>query len=188
MWVIATLLGIFLFLILLLSIPFDLAFYVEKEEAFRSRVRVKWLFGLIGKNIGGGEKKPKPKKKRRRSLRALLEMWKARDFLPKLLRFIRDAFRLLNIRKLKIHLRIGLDDPADTGMFFAAAGPTMVFLNRLPSVDIQIEPDFERESFRGHLQGDLRIIPIKLIRPVVLLIFSVATLRAIKTMIRARRK
>ncbi|MFC2017985.1 DUF2953 domain-containing protein [Chloroflexota bacterium] len=193
MWIVAVLLGIFLFFVLLLAIPLDLAFHIEKEEAFRSRIRVKWLFGLIGKNVVGGKKKPdkakeKKKEKKERKLKSLLEMWKARGFLPKVLRFIKDVFRLLNIRELKLYLRVGLDDPADTGMLFAVAGSATLFLRRYPSLDIQIEPDFERENLRGHLQGELRLIPIKFIRPVVRLVFSITTLRAIKIMIGARRK
>lgn len=189
MWIVTTLLIILLFLILLLFIPIDLTFHVEKEETLKSILRVKWLFGLMGKNIGGSKRKSKPKKKKgRRNPRAFLEVLKARDFLPRFLGFISDVSRLMNIRKLKLYLRIGLGDPADTGIFFATAGPTMVFLSRFPSIDIQIEPDFEQESLRCHLQGDLRIIPIKIIKPVILLFFSIATLRVIKMMIKVRRK
>ena len=123
-----------------------------------------------------------------RKLKSLLEIWKARGFLPKVLRFIKDVFRLTNIRELKLDLRFGLDNPADTGMLFAAAGPAIFFLRSYRSLNIQIEPDFERESLRGQLQGELRLVPIKFIRPVVVLIFSITTLRAIKLMIGARRK
>lgn len=193
MWIVAVLLGIFLFFILLLVIPLDLSFHIEKEEAFRPRIRVKWLFGLIGKNVGGSEKKPeqankKKGKKEKRNLKFLLEMWKARGFLPKVLRFIKDVFRVLHIRELQLYLRIGLDNPADTGMLFAAVGPAMLFLRRQPSLHIQIEPDFQQENLRGHLRGELRLIPIKLIMPVVHLLFSITALRTIKLMIGARRR
>ena len=170
MWIFATVLAVFLFFVLLLAIPVDVVFHVEKNDDFRSRIRVRWLFGLIGKDIGDREKKPDKKSRKKenrgkRNLKTFLKMWKARGFLPKLLRFIRDALRLVKIRELKMSLRVGLDDPADTGMLFAAAGPSALFLRRFSSLDMQIEPDFEQEDLRGYLQGDMRIIPIKFIRP-----------------------
>ena len=59
----AIVLGLFFLAVLLFSIPVDLAFSCERGEDSRSRMRIGWLFGLIGKEAGGktkaSEKKPK---------------------------------------------------------------------------------------------------------------------------------
>lgn len=194
MWIIATVSGIFLFLILLLAIPFDLVFHIQKDMDFQSGVRVRWLFGLIGKDISKGKKKPdkeerkKVKKKEKSTLKPLLTLLRNRDFLKKLTRLMKQVFPTLKIRELEVYLRIGLDNPADTGMLFAAVGPATLYMNSLSSLDVQIEPDFEQESLQGRIQGALRVIPIKLVKPVVLFVFSLTTLQMIKAMIWARRK
>ena len=191
MWIFATVLGFFLFFVLLLAVPVDLFFCLEKDEDFKPRLMVRWLFGLIGKDISGkGKKKPKPKKerKRKRNIKPLLAVLRTRGFLQRFFKFIRDVFRLLKIRDLKLNCRVGLDDPAETGLLFAAIGPAMVYIKSFSSVDIQVEPDFDQESLRGYCKGDLRVFPIQFVSPVVSFAFSPATMRAIKAAVVARRK
>ena len=66
--------GIVLFILLVFSIPVDMAFEVGGPGAARSRMRVGWLFGLLGKEFGrSGRTRKKPKeqaskrKKKKRS-------------------------------------------------------------------------------------------------------------------------
>jgi len=63
MLILAIVLGLFFLAVLFPSIPVDLAFSYERGESSRSRMRIGWLFGLIGKEAGGktkaSEKKPK---------------------------------------------------------------------------------------------------------------------------------
>lgn len=210
MWVIATVLGILgviLFFILLLAIPIDLIFYVEKDADFRSKVRVQWLYGLIGKDIRKKKKKPETKEEKRkriikafqsifrargflrkRSLKLFLALLRTRGFLRNIIKFARRVVKLIKVRNSKVDLQIGLSDPADTGLLFAVVGPAMVYIRSCSSLDIQVEPDFEQENLRGHFTGELRAFPISFIGPLVLLAFSSTTLRAIKAMIMATRK
>jgi len=181
-WILATVLGIFLFFALLLAIPVDVTFRVEKSTDFKSRVRVRWLFGLIGKDISG------EKKKRKGNIKPLLAMLRTRRFPRKLFKFARSTFPLLKVRELKLNLRVGLDDPAETGLFFAIIGPMMVYIRSLPSLDIQVEPDFEGESLRGHFRGDIRACPIQFVGLCVAFALSPTTIRAVKAMVTARRK
>ena len=56
--------GIVLFIVLILSIPIEMAFDTGRPGA---KARVGWAFGLLWKDVGGGKKKPKrPKKKKER--------------------------------------------------------------------------------------------------------------------------
>lgn len=195
MWVIALVAGIFLLFVLLLVVPVDLAFSIERDGSFRLRMRVGWMFGLIGKNIGGrkakrreeGMEKEKPKK-RRRSVRALLAALSTEGFPQKLFSFVRDILRLSKIRQLRVNFRIGLGDPAETGMLFAVLAPAMVVVRSFSAADVQLEPDFEQERLQGYCRGDIRAVPIKFVRPLIPFVFSTATMRAVKAMVMARRK
>ena len=55
--------GIVLVVILILSIPVEMAFDLEVPGEAKSRVRVGWLFGLVWKDIRGRKKKLKKKLK-----------------------------------------------------------------------------------------------------------------------------
>ena len=60
-WVLVSLSSLGGLLVLLLSVPIDLSFSLERDERFRSRGRIGWFFGLVGKDLGGGGKGNEPK-------------------------------------------------------------------------------------------------------------------------------
>ena len=192
MWILGPILGTFIFLIILLLVPVDLIFNISKRDHIESRVRIGWLFGLIGKDIRGRRKQAKAKvkkKKKKRSVKPLLAVVRTRGFLKRFLRFIKDIIRRIKIRNLYVHLKLGLADPADTGFLFAAVKPLLTFASvQKPTIDINIQPDFDQEKLRGYAKGELRLYPIQFIKPLLLFIFSLTTLRAIKAIITARRK
>jgi hypothetical protein len=189
-WVLGPILGIFIFLIILLIVPIDLVFNISKIDNIESRVRIGWLFGLIGKDISVRRKQAKIKvKKEKRSVKPLLAVVRTRGFLKHLLRFIKDIIRRIEIRNTYVHLTLGLADPADTGFLFATVTPLLTFAGvQKPSIDINIQPDFDQEKLWGYAKGDLRVYPIRFIKPLFLFIFSLITLRVIKAIIVARRK
>ena len=193
MWILGPILGIFIFLIILLIVPIDLIFNISKRDNIESRVRIGWLFGLIGKDISVRRKQAKVKvnkeKKKKRSVKPLLAVVRTRGFLKRLFGFIRDIIRRIEIRNTYVHLTLGLADPADTGFLFAAVTPLLTFAGvQKPSIDINIQPDFDQEKLWGYAKGDLRLYPIRFIKPLLLFIFSLTTLRAMKAIITARRK
>lgn len=191
MWILGPILGILIFLIILLIVPVDLIFNIGKRDNIESRVRIGWLFGLIGKDISGRRKQAKVKKekKKKRSVKPLLAVVRTRGFLKHFIRFIKDIIRRIKIRNLNVHLKLGLADPADTGFLFAAVTPLLTFAGvQKPTIDINIQPDFEQENLQGYAEGGVRLYPIQFIKPLLLFIFSLTTLRAIKAIIRARRK
>ena len=193
MWILGPILGILIFLIILLCVPVDLVFNISKRDNIESRVRIGWLFGLIGKDISVGRKQAKVKgnkeKKKKRSVKPLLAVVRTRGFLTRFFRFIRDIIRRIEIRNLFVHLKLGLADPADTGFLFAAVTPLLTFAGvQKPNIGINIQPDFDQEKLWGYAKGNLRLYPIRFIKPLLLFIFSLTTLRVIKAVIAARRK
>jgi len=189
-WILGPILGIFIFLIIVLLIPVDLIFNISKRDHKESGVRIGWLFGFIGKDIRARSKKAKVKvKKKKRSVKPFLAVVRTRGFLKHFVQFIRDIIRRIEIRNLHVNLNLGLADPADTGFLFAAVTPLLIFVAvRKPIIDINIQPDFDQEKLSGYAKGELRVYPIKFIKPLLLFIFSLTTLRAVKTIIKSRRK
>jgi hypothetical protein len=198
LWILATILGLVFFFVILLSIPIDLRLTVEKEESFGSRVRIAWLFGLIGKDIERKKKERKPKKKKKkkerkwfkgsRHIKPVLALIKTRGFIRRGIKFIRDIGRVVKIRELRLDIKFGLDDPFDTAMIYGAIAPTALIANRYSPIDIRVSPDFDDLILRGSFNGNVRLIPIKLFKPIVLFVFTPVTFRAAKNMVFAYRK
>ncbi len=188
-WIIVLVVGILLLLVVLLTIPIDLVFSVERSDSLKMKARVKWMFGLVGKDIGRGKKRePKePAKKRKGNILSLVAAFTTEGFAQKFLSFLRDAVRALKVRELKANVTVGLGNPADTGMLFAVIVPTMVFFRSLASVNVEVEPDFEEEKLQGYCAGNVRATPLKFMTISILFLFSTTTLRALRASFRARK-
>ena len=186
----AIILGPLFLAVLLLSIPVDLAFFFERGEVSRSRMRIGWLFGLIGKELGGAksgrEKKPEEMKakKRRRSSRGPMAAFRARGFSGKILRFANRLVRSVQLRNVDVELQIGTGDPAETGLLFAAIGPSLAQASG-SSTNIRIEPNFVDETLEGHARGTIRVYPIRLIPPLIAFALSPATFRGVRALRKA---
>ena len=122
--------GIVLFILLVFSIPVDMAFDVGGPGAARARMRVGWLFGLLGKEIGRSRKKPKERaskrKKKKRSAKPFLSLLVTKGVVRGLLKLSRRILSGVRVRHLDARLRIGLNDPADTVMLYSALWPVLV--------------------------------------------------------------
>ena len=197
MWVIATLAGLAGLVILVLCVPLDVAFHIDVYGRPKFRMRVVWLFGLVSKEVKKGEKKPKekekvtkekPKKKRRIGLRTILRILRSKGLLRQLKDLVRDVLSQLKIRELAVNLKLGLDNPADTGLIFALIGATTPFL-RLPSqYQIRIQPSFDKAVFEGFSHGNIRLRPIQLVVPLLRPAFSLAAIRVVKILVMSKWK
>lgn len=179
--------GIVLFILLVLSIPVDMAFDVRGPAAARSRMRVEWLFGLLGKEFGRRRKKPErrasKRKKKKWSAKPFLSLLVTRGVVRGLLKLSRRILSGLRVRNLDARLRIGLDDPADTGMLYSALWPVLVPLTYNSSAKVLIELSFEEPALDLTARGRIRVVPIQMVWPVLLFALSPAGLRAMKRMV-----
>lgn len=157
----------------LLAIPVDLGFDIDTQVTPRWRLTFGWLFGIVRlSHTGGGADgarsgSRKAKEDRRRKKR--LPRLPLRDgaFRRRLWRLTRTLLRRVEIRHLRGGLRLGLADPADTGMAYGMVSPLVVLLNRLPGVEVAVAPDFTRATLSGHAAGAVRVQPIRLLPPLV---------------------
>jgi len=191
--ILAIVLGPFFLVVLLLSVPVDLSFSYESGEGSRSRMRIGWLFGLIGKELGGEnkgqEKKPKEmkEKRRRRNFRGPLAVFRARGFSGRLLLLARRLVRSVQVRDVDIELQVGTGDPAETGLLYGVIWPCVALARSGFSPNIRIEPNFVEETFEGHARGAVRVYPIKLIPSLIAFALSPATFRGVRALRRARK-
>jgi hypothetical protein len=118
----------------------------------------------------------------------MVTMLRSEGFWPRLLRFASDILNVMQVRLFRLRVRLGLEDPADTGQIWAFVGPLTAMLAGARGTDIEIEPDFERAFLSVDGNAELRVIPIRALVVVIPFIGSPATLRAAWAVIASRRK
>jgi hypothetical protein len=197
-WVIAAIAGLAALFILVLCVPLGITLRLDVYGRPKLRLKLTWLFGLVGKEVSKGKKKPgkekpeekkamvegRPKTKRRKGeAKLIFNLLRTKGLPRKIINLVTGIFRPLKIRDFGADFRIGLDNPADTGLLFAAIGPAFLLLNSTFPHRIRMQPSFADEAvFEGYLHGTLRLRPIQLIIPVLGLVFSPPAFRVIKTL------
>ena len=193
MWVVISLASLAVILIFVLCVPLDMTLHADVYGKPKLRLKLSWLFGLVSKEVTRG-KEPKEKKKLvkekrkpregKRRLRNILEILRTRGLLSQLKRLLRDVLSRLKTRDLIADFRVGLGDPADTGLLFALIGPATFWLNSSLSHQIRVQPSFEGEGvFEGYSHGVVRLRPIQLVIPFLRFAFSLATIRVAKRLV-----
>ena len=187
--------SILLGIILLLAIPVDLRFRVERDLSFRSRLAIRWLFGLVGKDFDSRERRPESKRERtaedkrsRKSskkgkIRAFLAVLRTRGFLTRVLRLARQVLSSASPQQMTLKLRLGLEDPAETGFMFGLLGPVLVGLAGFRWFSVVAEPDFAEARLQLDFQGNLRVFPVQIAGILLVFLLSPPTLRAVKAMV-----
>jgi len=189
--------GIILLVILVLSVPVSLTFDVATEEDGRRKLRVDWLFGLVGRDLLRRKEKVPPrvappkvgkKKKRKPDLGFFLSVLRSRGLVGAVVRLVRRLVRGFRIRELDGHLRFGLPDPADTGVVSGVLWSVFPYRSPSGAIRLQMEPAFEGPVFEAWLQGTVRVIPAQMAANAVRFVVSPAGLRAIRLMVVSRWK
>jgi len=178
-------------LIALLAIPVTLEFRVSWQETLEDDIRLQWAFGLVRVRIpalqskpslrGGAEsqrslarsERPSPKKPR-----ALRVLWQKR-FRRRIIRFVGDLWHALYKKNIRLRVRIGLGDPAETGQLWALVGPVAGMLATIQGASIAIEPEFLDATFELDTSGSIRLIPLQMIYLTVALLLSPPVLQGI---------
>lgn len=169
--------------------PVDAALNIDTSVRPKFRLRLVWLFGLVSKEVKREKKKPEKKRKRRIGFRTISRILRIKGLLRQVKDLVRDVIGQLKIRELAVNLKLGLDNPADTGFLFASIGSITPFLSLPSQYQLRVQPSFYDEAvFEGYLHGVLRLWPIKLVRPFVRFVFSLATLRVVKVLVLSKWK
>lgn len=183
--------------VLLLALPMAVAFRIEGMQAFKGEIAVHCLFGRVCYRLqvpGGGaptpeaypavragraSTKPEPRKRQPRQVLALLRQAAFRQRIYRLAQDLADA---IHLRRLRLNMRVGLGDPADTGCLWALVGPLQAVAQNLHGANVRIEPEFMDAVFEFRAQGRLVVRPLQLLFVVMGFALSPASIRAWRTL------
>jgi hypothetical protein len=189
--VVAGLLGLVL---LALAVPVDLEFRLEGIEPFAGEAGVRWLFGLVRFRIPGpraGQPKPRPeaeprtsraraRRKARGRHRNVLAALGQAAFRRRVYRLVGDLLRAVHLHRLRLRMRLGLGDPADTGRLWAVVGPLNAAA-QLRNAEVRIEPEFVDPVLEFQADGRLLLVPLRFLTLAVAFALSPPTIRAWRT-------
>lgn len=185
--------------LLLLAVPVNVDFRVEGIESFGGQVGVRWLFGLVrvrfpfprtGTPHRRGEDDPAAAPARAGSAgfdrgRNVLAALRQVAFRRRVGRLAGDLVRAIHVHRVRLLVRLGLGDPADTGLLWAVVGPVNAMTQSLDA-DIRIEPDFLEPVLEFQAEGSVRVVPLRLILLAIGFALSPPTFRAWHTLRRSR--
>jgi hypothetical protein len=155
---------------------------------------VNWAFGLVRADVSPGSGKPKPGKStaagkkagRRRKSKGrrpnVMAAIRQPAFRRRMLRFASDVWRAIHKKNVRLLVRMGLGDPADTGRLWAVLGPLSGILAGRRDIRIAIEPDFLDATLDVDSSGTVRIVPLQLAIIALGLLFSPPVWRGIMIM------
>jgi hypothetical protein len=180
--------------VLLLAVPVDLAFRLEKNGSFKGQVAIRWLFGLLRFRIqiphrrkmqherpDGGAQATKVRSVGSRRARALAVLRQA-AFRQRVIRLIEELVGAAHLRQLGLWMRVGLGDPADTGRLWAFVGPLNAVAHNLRTAEIRIEPEFVEQAFEYEAQGRLLVVPLRIVAAALAFALSPSSIRAWRTL------
>lgn len=203
MWAIVILASLAVLIILVLSVPLDVVFHVDVYDRPKLRMSLAWLFGLVSKEITGGKQKSKEEKDKEKEAvkekpksrkkgpgaRTITEILRTRGLVGQIRRLLTGILRNPGLKDFMADFRVGLGDPADTGLLFAVIGTAPLFLGSRFRNKVKVRPSFEDEAvLEGSLNGTLRLRPIQLFPPVLRFVFSLPTVRMVKILVLSKWK
>ena len=197
MWVIAILASLAVLLLLILCVPLNMVVHADVYGKPKVRLRFSWLFGLVSREITGEKEKPAEKmravkvkgKRWRLDTMIISRILRTKGLLTHFKALLKDVFSCFNFRDLVADFKIGLGDPADTGFLFAIIGPATAFFGSSHLHQIRFEPSFGDDAvLQGYSHGKVRLHPIRLVPPFLKFIFSLTTIRVVKTLILSKWK
>jgi hypothetical protein len=163
---------------LILLIPVDFVFRLRTEGEPAASARVEWLFGMAKKEIVRKKKKPAAKKRRQEGIVTRLRR-------RVVLGLVKRLLRAVEFNRLNGFIRLGLDDPASTGIVYGICQFLLTFASLPPGSDFRVEPDFNELAFRADVEGRVRVIPLQVTGITLGFVFSPEGWHALKQSIRA---
>ena len=156
-----------------LIIPVEAEFKFNNLNGDEKTVRLRALFGLLSKTVYPSDKSESHKSKEKTEVKKEKKSGSGRTKIISVLRngkFLRKTVHtfkklLFSIKPdLKhLHIRLGLDDPADTGIIWGLIGPVSGILYGFTEKAVIIEPDFLDPSLGLNTRGSISIVPLEIL-------------------------
>ena len=188
MWVVIVLISLFFLLLIVLCIPLDILFSLNTGRNQWFNIRLFWCFGLVRTDLRKKTDRPdveprklSEKKKTQDTFdyNTFIRIIRISNLFPQAYQLIKGLIRSIQIKILRMSLKIGLEDPVDNGYLFACIAPFQYLLNRNYK-DITIQPVFENELvFDGDMTLRVRAFPVLIAGNLLGFIFSPPGLKVI---------
>jgi hypothetical protein len=146
--------GALILVMVALAIPVDFVFRLNTEGEPVARARVELFFGMAKKEIARKKKKAAAKK---RPQEGIVKRARRRVILG----LVRRLIKAIRFRRLNGVIRLGLDDPASTGIVYGIAQALISFVSLPPGSDFSLVPDFSGPSFQADVEGRVRVYPLQ---------------------------
>jgi hypothetical protein len=162
-------------IVAVLAVPIVVRFDVAWDGALEQRFELSWAFGLVRTSAPqaddrplaasrSGRKSDKGLPARSRQKRAhVLTALRLKPFRRRVMRFIGSLWRAVRKESVRVTVRVGLGDPADTGRLWALVGPCAGLLQQIPDVAVSVVPDFDNVSFELDSSGTIRVVPLTIL-------------------------
>lgn len=187
-------------LALALAVPVDVSFRLEGAGPVQGQIALGWAFGLArlrfripgareprsARAVRKAERKAARKRERpgRRRRRAnVLPLLGQAPFRRRVQRLVADLVRAAHLRELRLRVRLGLGDPADTGRLWAFMGPLGALARSLPGAEVRLEPEFVEPVLELQAHGRLRLVPLQLLALAVAFALSPPSVRAWRSLL-----
>ena len=188
--------GVLLAIAALLAVPLCVAFRLEGLEPFTGRLTVRWLFGLVRVRVripraraAAAGRAPGPKRAPRRAGRRrrvgpgkVVAVLRQGAFRRRLRRLAAELVRAAHLTGLRLRMRLGLGDPADTGRLWAVIGPLSAAAHALRDADVRVEPEFVDPVLEFDARGRMTVVPLQVLGLAVRFALSPASIRAWRTL------
>lgn len=161
----------------LARIPVVIHFEAEAGTRLDGQLRVEWLYGHLDREISMDRKKPDAAKDKKSGpdlldrWAALKKLWDSKLRTP-IQDLLRELFEQTEWNLLQIRGRLGLGDPAATGLAMGVLMPLTELDKPLHPVEIVVEPNFDRSELTGHSHVEMTVIPARLVPPLVRFAFN----------------
>lgn len=192
------LVGFALFLLLLvalltalLAIPVAMKFNITRKDKIEGTITLLWLFGLVRRQIplfqtvktvpeqpqesakkNKKQNRKKPARQTNNHKTAWFSLLRNTPLRRHLFKFLSDLWKAIRKEKFKLHLRIGLGDPADTGQLWAFVGPLSGMLAQNRTASIAIEPEFIDPCLELDSSGKIVLVPLQVMLLIMGLLLS----------------
>lgn len=183
--------GLLIFVLIvigLLAIPMTMTYRLSWKRSFSGDVKLRWAFGLVRTGASSdqaesktGSAEPKAGRAARSPRRKpnVLAAIRERTFRRRIIKFFSDTWLAVRKTNVRLLIRLGLGDPADTGQLWAVIGPLTAMLASVTGVSIAVEPEFVESTFELDSSGTLRIVPLHLVYVAFALVLSPAFWRGV---------
>lgn len=181
-----------LLLLVLLAVPLCISYRLSWPQPTQREVTLEWAFGLLRIELpqsppAVARQRPFRSRRAKRKRPAapsrhpvnLLSLLRQAPFRRRLFKYFRDCWAALDKQALQLRLRIGLDDPADTGQLWAIMGPLSGLLANSREVALTLQPEFERETFELESSGRIAFSPLQLLTLTAALLLSPTVWRGV---------